>query len=81
MSLYRRESNYNNDFFLHIATSAVDLGVFPGRKKSSYFYQLFCVHSFTSQDVKVDQGVHIFFSFLTYIHRVKQGYESMLKNS
>ena len=34
--------------------------------KSSFFYKLICVHSCSSQDVIVDQGVHLFL-FLTNI--------------
>ena len=32
-------------------------------KKSRYFCKLFCVHSYSNKDKKVDQGVHLFFSF------------------
>ena len=35
--------------------------------KRSYFCKLFCVHSYSSKDAKVDQGVHLLFSFPTNI--------------
>ena len=31
-------------------------------KKVAIFTRFFCVHSFSSQDAKVDQGVHLFIS-------------------
>ena len=44
-------------------------------EKSCYSCKTFCVHSYSSQDAKVDQGVQFFFWFPTNI--VKQSYKKV----
>ena len=50
-------------------------------EKSCYFFKLFCLHSSSTKDAKVDQGVHLFCSFRTNIvSKLKKLKKSMLQN-